>query len=238
MKILLVEDDKLISQSIKDSLEQYYHIDMASDGEEGLYMAQQNIYDAIILDIMLPYLNGDEILKIIREEGIDTPVLFLTAKDSLEDKVKGFKIGADDYIAKPFHIEELKVRIEALLRRSGSLVSQNIVRCMHLELNIKTRELFIKGKKVSLQAKQFDLLEYIVNNKGTILTKEQIFDRIWGFQSDTTINIVEVYMHNLRKILAQYNYNKYIKTIRGIGYMFKVGDDNECLKNKSLNLHY
>lgn len=238
MKILVVEDDKLILQSIKDSLKEYYDIDTASDGEEGLYMAQQNIYDVIILDIMLPYLNGDKIIKILREDGINTPILFLTAKDSLEDKVNGFKMGADDYIVKPFHIEELRVRIEALLRRTGALISENILRYVDLEINTKTRELSIRGEKINLQAKLCDLLEYLINNKGAILTKEQIFDRVWGFESDTTINIVEVYMHKLRKILAEYDYDKYIKTVRGIGYMFKVGDDEECLENKSLNLHF
>lgn len=231
MRILVVEDDKLILQSIKNGLESYYNIDTASDGEEGLYMAEQNIYDTIVLDRMLPYLTGDKVLEGIRGKGINTPVLFVTAKDSLEDKIKGFKMGADDYIAKPFYIEELRVRIEALLRRSGALIEESILKCGTLELNAKTRELFIKGEKISLQAKQFDLLEYLINNKGTILTKEQIFDRIWGFESDTTINIVEVYIHKLRKILARYNYDEYVKTIRGVGYMFKQTEVKGCLKN-------
>lgn len=231
MKILVVEDDKLILQSIRNSLINYYNIDTASDGEEGLYMALQNIYDTIVLDIMLPYLNGDKILRTIREKGINTPVLFVSARDSLEDKIKGFNMGADDYIVKPFYVEELKIRIEALLRRSGALISENVLKCADLELNTKSRELHIKKEKVNLQAKLFDLLEYLVNNKGAILTKEQIFDRVWGFESDTTINIVEVYIHKLRKILAQYNYDKYIKTIRGVGYMLKFGEGNECLKS-------
>lgn len=231
MKILVVEDDKLILQSIRDSLENYYNIDTATDGEEGLYMAEQNIYDTIVLDRMLPYLTGDKVLENLREKGINTPVLLVTAKDSLEDKIMGFKMGADDYISKPFYIEELRVRIEALLRRSGALVEENILKCGLLELNTKTRELFIKEEKISLQAKQFDLLEYLINNKGTILTKEQIFDRVWGFESDTTINIVEVYIHKLRKILTQYDYDEHIKTIRGVGYMFKPGEVKGCLKN-------
>lgn len=231
MKILVVEDDKLILQSIRDSLQNYYSIDTASDGEEGLYMAEQNIYDTIVLDIMLPHLSGDKILKILREEGINTPTLFVTAKDSLEDKIKGFRMGADDYIVKPFYIEELRIRIEALLRRSGSLVSENILKSGLLELNIKTRELYIKEEKINMQAKLFDLLEYLINNKGAILTKEQIFDRIWGYESDTTINIVEVYIHKLRKILTRFDYDRYIKTIRGVGYMFKLEEESKCLKN-------
>ncbi|NMM62392.1 response regulator transcription factor [Clostridium sp. P21] len=231
MRILVVEDDKLILQSINSSLKNYYTIDSTSDGEEGLYMAEQNIYDTIILDIMLPHLSGDKILKTIREEGINTPVMFLTAKDSLEDKIKGFKMGADDYIVKPFYIEELRIRIEALLRRSGALVYENVLKCGELELNTKSRELLIKGEKIEIKSKLFDILEYLVNNKGAILTKEQLFDRIWGFESDTTINIVEVYIHKLRKILEQYGCHNYIKTIRGVGYMFKIGDENKCLKD-------
>lgn len=224
MKILVVEDDKLISQSIKNSLEDYYSIDTALDGEEGFYMAEQNIYDLIVLDIMLPGLNGDEILKSLRKKGISMPILLLTAKDSLEDKINGFKIGADDYISKPFHIEELKVRVEALLRRSGALVNENILKCGNLEINIKIRQLSINNEKVNLQAKLFDLMEYLINNKGTILTKEQIFDRVWGFESDTAINIVEVYMHKLRKILIEHDCDGEIKTVRGIGYMFKSSE--------------
>lgn len=231
MRILLVEDDKLISKSIKNSLPKYYLVDIALDGEEGLYKAEQNIYDLIILDIMLPNLSGNEILKKIRSKGINTPVLILTAKDSLEDKVNSFKIGADDYISKPFHIEELKVRIEALLRRSGALINESVLKCGNLEINTKLRELSINNEKINLQAKLFDLIEYLINNKGTILTKEQIFDRVWGFESDTAINIVEVYMHKLRKILIEYNYDGEIKTIRGIGYMFKVHERDKCLKS-------
>lgn len=225
MKILVVEDDKLILQSIKSSLKDHYDVDTTCDGEEGLYIAKQNIYDAIILDIMLPSLNGYEILKILRKEHITTPVLFLTARDSLEDKIKGLKIGADDYIVKPFHIEELQARIEALLRRTGSLSTEDILKYKEIELNIKNKDISIRGEKINLQAKLFDLLEYLINNKETILTKEQIFDRVWGFGSDTTINIVEVYMHKLRKILSNYNYDTYIKTVRGIGYMLKAGEN-------------
>ncbi|AKA69744.1 response regulator transcription factor [Clostridium scatologenes] len=231
MRILVVEDDKSILQSIRNSLNKYYTIDSASDGEDGLYMAQQNIYDTIILDIMLPNLSGDRILKTIRQEGIYTPVLFLTAKDSLEDKIKGFKMGADDYIVKPFYIEELKIRIDALLRRSGALISQNILKCGILELNTKSRELLISGEKVELQTKLFDILEYLINNKDSIITKEQIFHRIWGFESDTTINIVEVYIHKLRKMLEQHGCYNCIKTVRGVGYMFKIDEENKCLKN-------
>jgi two-component system, OmpR family, response regulator CiaR len=225
MKILIVEDDKLILQAVTDSLKAYYDVATSTDGEEGLYMAEQNIYNLVILDIMLPQLNGDEILKILRKDGIATPILLLTAKDSLEDKIKGFKLGADDYIIKPFHLEELKVRIDALLRRTGALSEENLLKYEAIEFNLKTKELSIKGEKVNIQNKLYELFEYLISNRGAILTKEQIFDRIWGFESETTINIVEVYMHKLRKILANYNYDKYIITIRGIGYMFKISED-------------
>jgi two-component system, OmpR family, response regulator CiaR len=146
MKILIVEDDKSILQAITAGLEGYYDITTSMDGEDGLYLAEQNIYDAIILDIMLPQLKGDEVLKTLRKDGVDTPVLFLTAKDSLEDKLKGFKLGADDYIIKPFHLEELKVRVDALLRRFGTLSDENILRYETIEFNMRTKELYIKGE--------------------------------------------------------------------------------------------
>lgn len=225
MKILVVEDDKLISQAIKDSLSNNYDIIISDDGEVGLYTAKQNIYDVIILDIMLPHLNGYEVLKSLRKDRVGTPVLFLTSKDSIEDKLKGFKLGADDYIVKPFHLEELRVRVDALLKRSGAISEENILIYEDIKFDLKTKELFINDKNISLQLKQYDLFEYLVLNKGTILTKEQIFDRVWGFESETTINVVEVYIHKLRKLLSPYNYDKYIITLRGIGYMFKISED-------------
>ncbi|SHK55807.1 DNA-binding response regulator, OmpR family, contains REC and winged-helix (wHTH) domain [Clostridium cavendishii DSM 21758] len=227
MRALIVEDDDLLRESIADSIKRLFECDFASDGEEGLYLALQNIYDVIILDIMMPNMDGYEVLKSIREKGIVTPVLFLTAKDSIDDKIKGFKIGADDYIIKPFFSEELLLRIEAILRRNGTILKENKIRFLELELDITKRSMTIDGSNIVLKGKQFDLMEYLINNKDVILTKEQIFDRIWGFDSDTTVNVVEVYASNLRKVLKTKGYDKYIKTIRGVGYILSEDVQDE-----------
>ena len=150
---------------------------------------------------------------------MNTPVLILTAKDALNDKVKGFNYGADDYLVKPFEREELLARIDAIIRRTNGAYKESLVEYKDLKLNIKNRKAFIGEEEIVLQGKQFDILEYLINSKGTIVTKEQIFDKIWGFDSYTTTNVVEVYASGLRKTLKQYGYDKYIKTIRGVSYM-------------------
>lgn len=225
--MLIVEDDKLLAESIADYLKDNFEVDVASDGEEGLYEAEKDIYDLILLDIMMPELNGYEVLERLRKQGITTPVIMITAKDGLEDKVKGLKLGADDYIVKPFFREELLARVEAVLRRSGRISDITSIRYKDLTLERKTKRVFLKDKEISLQGKQYDLLEYLISNKDTILTKEQIFDRIWGFDSDTMVSVVEVYVSNLRKALKNYGYTLPIKTVRGLGYMFSVEADNE-----------
>lgn len=221
MKLLIVEDDKYLSESICETTKEMFETEQAFDGEEGLFLAQQNIFDVIILDIMLPYMNGYEVLVNLRKQNIHTPVIMLTAKDGIDDKIKGFKVGADDYLVKPFHREELLVRLEAMVRRSGGLLKENILTFKELQLNIKNKTAEINGEALKLNGKQFGLLEYLVNNKNTILTKEQIFDRIWGFESDTSTTVVEVYASNLRKNLKKFGYDHYIKTFRGLGYMLE-----------------
>lgn len=227
MKALIVEDDKLLLDTIGQSINDLFEYEYATDGEDGLYLALQNIYDVIILDLMLPGLSGYEVLRRLREKSITTPVLILTAKDSIDDKIKGFKLGADDYLLKPFYSEELIVRLEAIVRRSGIMLSRNVLKFKDLEMDVKKRTLFINGEEVFLKGKQFDFLEYLINNKDAIITKEQIFNRVWGFNSDTTINVVEVYASNLRKCLKHYGYEKYIKTIRGLGYMLTTGEEDD-----------
>jgi len=154
-----------------------------------------------------------------RDEKVLTPVLILTAKDTLNDKLKGFRLGADDYLVKPFEREELLARLEAIIRRTNGAYKEDIVQFKDLKLNIKNRKAFIKDEEITLQGKQFDILEYLVISKNKILTKEQIFDKVWSFNSFTTTNVVEVYTSELRKVLKKYGYDKYIKTIRGVGYM-------------------
>lgn len=219
MKVLIVEDDKILSNTIKQCLEGKFDIEQAYDGYDGYVFAKGNIYDAIILDLMLPEISGYEVLQKLRSNNVLTPVLILTAKDSLNDKVKGLTLGADDYLVKPFEREELIARVEALIRRNNAFFTNDILEFKDLKLNTKSRKVEIKGKEVILQGKQFDLLEYLLKSKDTIITKEQIFDRIWGFNSDTSTNVIEVYASGLRKELKKYGYDKYIKTLRGVGYM-------------------
>lgn len=219
MKILIVEDERTLSDTIKQCICKKFDTEQAYDGYEAYIMAKENIYDAIILDLMLPEMSGYDVLKKLRENKVLTPVLILTAKDTLNDKLKGFNYGADDYLVKPFEREELLARLEAIIRRTSGVYKEDTVQFKDLKLNIKNRRAFIKDEEIILQGKQFDILEYLINSKGTIITKEQIFDKIWGFDSFTTTNVVEVYASGLRKTLKKYGYDKYIKTIRGVGYM-------------------
>jgi DNA-binding response OmpR family regulator len=219
MRLLVVEDNLPLLDSIVQLLSDEFEVDQASNGDDGLFLAQQNIHDAIILDVMLPGIDGFEVLKTIRNEGSKIPVLFLTARDSLEDRVMGLDSGGDDYLTKPFQAAELKARLRALLRRSGSLTTSQTIQYRGIELLGKERDVLIDGTSIKLTAKQYELLEYLIQNKGAILTKEQIYDRVWGFDSDTTIAIVEVFMHHLRKKLEPFGYHTDIKTIRGVGYM-------------------
>jgi len=221
MKLLVVEDNKPLLESIKGILEKEYSVDTADNGEDGLFYAQQNIYDLIVLDVMLPFINGFEIVQTLRKEKVNTPVLFLTAKDSLEDRVKGLEFGGDDYLVKPFQAPELEARIKALLRRSGALDIDEGLKYEEIVLTGKENDVLVKGVPIKLTVKQYELLEYLIQNTGKILTKEQIFDRIWGFDSDTTIAIVEVFIHQLWKKLEEFAYHKDIQTVRGVGYILK-----------------
>ena len=220
MKILVVEDNKKLLQTIEKEIIKHFEIKCCEDGEEALYLIKQGIYDLVVLDLMLPSLSGLEVLKNIRKDYIDTPVLILTAKESLDEKMEAFSIGATDYLTKPFYMEELIARIYAILRTTGKLQTSNTLDFYDLHLDLSKRRVFYKNEEIELQNKQFNLLEYFLLNKGTILLKEQIYDRIWGIESDATIEIVEVYVSNLRKILSKFGYDKCIKTKRKVGYMF------------------
>ena len=220
MKILIVEDDKILAHTIEQCLLEKFDIDKAHDGQEGILYAKQGIYDAIILDLMMPIMNGYDFLKEIRANKIYTPVLILTAKDEISDKVKGLNLGADDYLVKPFNREELLARVEAIIRRTNGNYNENVIEFKDLLLDMNNRKLTIEGEEVILQGKQFDVLEYLITSKNTIITKEQIFDKIWGFNSDTTTNVIEVYASGLRKELKKFDYDKYFKTVRGVGYIW------------------
>lgn len=219
MKVLIIEDDKVLSDTIKRMLSEKYQVDQEFDGVSGYMLASRNIYDAIVLDLMLPDLNGYEVLNKMRENNIYTPVLILTAKDGIEDKVKGLEYGADDYLTKPFEARELMARLEAIIRRTNGNYKENIVQFKEIKLNLSNREAYINDEEIVLQGKQFELLEYLIQYKNTIITKEQIFDKIWGFDSETASNVVEVYASGIRKVLKKYGYDKYLKTVRGVGYI-------------------
>ncbi|WP_391209900.1 response regulator transcription factor [Psychrobacillus sp. L4] len=221
MRILVVEDNVALLQSINQILSEEFEVDCAENGEEGLFMAMQNIYDLIVLDVMLPEMDGFEVIQKIRGGNIETPVLFLTAKDSLGDRVRGLDFGGDDYLTKPFQAPELEARIRALLRRSGSLTTNQTIQFRGIVLFGKEKAILVDDHPIKLTLKQYEMLEYMIQNKGAILTKEQLYDRVWGFDSDTTISIVEVFVHHLRKKMEPFGYHKDIQTVRGIGYILK-----------------
>ena len=221
MKVLIIEDDKILARTIEQCVKNNYDTDCAYDGEEGILYAKQGIYDAIVLDLMMPIMDGYEVLSKLRQEKIFTPVLILTAKDAIEDKLKGFRMGADDYLVKPFNRQELLARIDAIIRRTnGNYNHENQIRFKDLVMDLNSRKVLCKNQELSLQGKQFDLLEYLLNAQNSIITKDQIFDKIWGFDSETSTNVIEVYASGFRKELKKVGYDPYLKTIRGVGYMW------------------
>ena len=220
IKILLVEDDLGLSNSIFDFLDDFADVMQVFDGEEGLYEAESGVYDLILLDLMLPEKNGFQVLKELREKGVSTPVLIMTAKESLDDKGHGFELGADDYLTKPFYLEELKMRIQALLKRAGKF-NENTLSYGDVTVNLSTNSTTKAGKDVELLGKEFDLLVYFLQNQNVILPKTQIFDRLWGFDSDTTVSVVEVYVSKIRKKLKGTAFAKNLHTLRSVGYILK-----------------
>ncbi len=220
IKILLVEDDLGLSNSVFDFLDDFADVMQVFDGEEGLYEAESGVYDLILLDLMLPEKDGFQVLKHLRAKGVTTPVLIMTAKESLDDKGHGFELGADDYLTKPFYLEELKMRIQALLKRAGKF-NENTLSYGDVTVNLSTNSTTKAGKDVELLGKEFDLLVYFLQNQNVILPKTQIFDRLWGFDSDTTVSVVEVYVSKIRKKLKGTAFAKNLHTLRSVGYILK-----------------
>ncbi|HEO5071682.1 DNA-binding response regulator [Streptococcus agalactiae] len=220
IKILLIEDDLSLSNSVFDFLDDFADVMQIFDGEEGLYEAESGVYDLILLDLMLPEKNGFQVLKELREKGITTPVLIMTAKESIDDKGQGFNLGADDYLTKPFYLEELKMRIQALLKRSGKFNDNSLI-YGDIRVDMSTNSTFVNQTEVELLGKEFDLLVYFLQNQNVILPKSQIFDRIWGFDSDTTISVVEVYVSKVRKKLKGTLFSENLQTLRSVGYILK-----------------
>jgi len=221
MYILIVEDEKKVAGFIKQGLqEERYTVDVAYDGEEALLLAEMNSYDLIVLDIMLPKKDGMEVLKDLRAQGLSIPILVLTAKDTLEDKVQGLDSGADDYITKPFAFAELLARIRALLRR-GKPTNETSLTAADLMLDPATHKVQRAGKQMELTSKEYALLEYFLRNKGQVLTRTLINEHVWGYRFDTGTNIVDVYVNYLRSKIDRGFDKKLIHTVRGVGYVLR-----------------
>jgi DNA-binding response OmpR family regulator len=226
MRILIVEDEESLADLVATRLKkEKYIVDVSNDGEDGLYNALMDVYDLILLDIMLPNVNGIDILKQIRENNIKAKVIMLTAKGELEDKLLGFSEGANDYIAKPFHIDELVARVNAQLRIDT--VVNNTIEFGDLTLDLKSSEIINKNnnEKISIINKEFQLLEYFMNNPNQVLSKEMIYDKVWGMDNDSISNNLEAYLSFIRKKLKNINSNVSIKSLRNIGYKMEYNDE-------------
>ena len=221
MRILVIEDEKSLLSIVKKRLTaEGYSVDVVSDGENGLYYIQMAEYDLIVLDLMLPKIDGITLLKEIRNSKILTPVLILTAKDSVHDKVAGLDAGADDYLVKPFSLEELLARIRALLRRRGES-RENILTEDDLIVDILKHSVTRDGVEIEMTSKEYAILEYMMRNKGQILSREQISEHAWNFDFDCDSNIINVYIRYLRGKIDDNFENKLLHTVRGSGYVLK-----------------
>lgn len=228
MHILIIEDEFALADLIKTKLNQNnYETDISTDGEEGLYMALTNVYDLIILDIMLPNIDGFTILKKIREESIKSKVIILTAKGDIEDKLTGLNKGANDYLTKPFHMDELLARINIELKDPATYKDKNIITYEDLELNTNTSTLTCTKTLTSVQlvCKELKLLSYFLTNPNQILSKEQIYNKVWGIENEIESNNLEAYLSFIRRKLQAINSKVNIKAIRGLGYKTEVNND-------------
>ena len=225
MRILVVEDEKRLCEALVQLLrKQNYTVDSDNDGEAGLDDALSGIYDVIILDVMLPRLDGISILKELRRENVDVPVIMLTAKGEISDKVKGLDSGADDYLTKPFNTEELLARVRALGRRRGGIIEPSALSCGKTSLDTQNLKLFCGAAEITLTHKECELLEHLMIHKNIISSKEQIIEKLWGFDSEAEANHVEVYISFLRKKLKHIKSDIKITAVRGIGYKLEVGE--------------
>jgi two-component system OmpR family response regulator len=223
MRILLVEDDlKIASFVVKGLKEAGFAVDHAQDGEEGLYMALTEPYDATIVDIMLPKLDGLSLIEELRRKKINTPVIILSAKRSIDDRVKGLQTGGDDYLTKPFAFSELLARVQALIRRSSRTSEPTSLTVGELSVDLLTREVTRTGNKIELQPHEFALLEYLMRNAGRVLSKTMILEHVWDYNFDPQTNVVDVLVCRLRNKVDRDFENKMIHTIRGVGYVLRV----------------
>jgi heavy metal response regulator len=221
MRILIVEDEKKVAGFIKKGFEEEtYAVDVAYDGEEGLHMALQNQYDLVVLDLMLPVLDGLEVLSRLRKDRVNSPIILLTAKDSVEDKVKGLNQGADDYLTKPFAFSELLARTRVLLRR-GQAETKTLLKIGELTLDLVSHKVNRDGEEIELTGKEYSLLEYFMRNPGKVLTRTMIAEHVWDYNFDTFTNVIDVYINHLRKKIDKNYTIKLLHTLRGVGYVMK-----------------
>ena len=227
MKILIIEDEYNLADAISSMLKsKKYSVEIRTDGEEGLEEALTDIFDLIILDVMLPHKNGFEILKELREEKINAKILMLTAKNTIDDKMVGFNNGADDYLTKPFHMEELMARVNVQLRKNNNM-DNDLLELGDIVLNIKSMELSNKNEnhKVKIIGKEFQLLELLINNANRVMEKEQLFVKIWGYDTECDINTLEAYISFIRKKLKLVKSEINLKAIRNMGYVLEVNNE-------------
>ena len=227
MRLLVVEDEKKLNDLITKKLEkEYYGVDSCFDGEEAVRYVEGTEYDAIILDIMLPKLDGFEVIKRIRAKKNKVPILLLTARDNIDDKVKGLDYGADDYLVKPFIFEELMARIRVLLRRNSGN-ADNVVTIANLKVDLDAKTVFRDDLLIKLSGREYSILEYLIRNKGKILSRERIEDHIWNYDYEGGTNVIDVYIRYLRKKIDNSYTPKLIHTVRGLGYVLRIDNENE-----------
>ncbi len=222
IKILLIEDDIKLAQFVEMELTcEGYQVSMAHDGLDGLTQARQNPYDLIILDWMIPVLTGIEICRRLRSTGNKVPIILVTARDEISDRVAGLDAGADDYVIKPFSIEELLARIRSNLRRTKE-ENSDILQFEDLSLNLRTREILRSGKAIELTVREFELLEYLMLHPQQVMTRDLILEKVWGYDFGGDSNVIEVYVRTLRQKLEIDNASRIIQTVRGIGYVLRL----------------
>ena len=227
MRLLVVEDEKKLNELITKKLEkEYYGVDSCFDGEEAIRYVEGTEYDAIILDIMLPKFDGFEVIKRIRAKKNKVPILLLTARDNIDDKVKGLDYGADDYLVKPFIFKELMARIRVLLRRNSGN-ADNVITVANLKVDLDAKTVFRDGVLIKLSGREYSILEYLIRNKGKILPRERIEDHIWNYEYTGGTNVIDVYIRYLRKKIDDSYTPKLIHTVRGLGYVLRVDNENE-----------